>query len=103
MDECRRQGGGDCSFNAGGTSLRGGCVGFAIASWRDRDMDAERTYVVGGSSFRNVVAGDLRSGCEFAAFGGKREDVVVKHSCEIVRIVCAGDATPVAAPTTPGS
>ena len=30
--ECRRQGGGSaCDFNAGGTSMAGGCVGFAMA------------------------------------------------------------------------
>ena len=91
--ECREQGGGsECSFNASGTSLRGGCVGLAMAKWRDRGKDAERTYVVTSSSFRDVVARDLRSGCESDIFAGKQEDTVMEHSCEIVRIMCAGDA-----------
>ena len=90
--ECRGQGGGsDCSFNASGTSLRGGCVGLAIARWRDRDRDPERTYVVTSSSFRNLIAGDLRSGCERDALGGKYEGTVAEHTCEIVRIACAAD------------
>ena len=90
--ECRRQGGGSvCSFNAGGTSMRGGCVGLAIASWRDRGEDPERTYVVTSSSFRDLIARDLRSGCDGHTFGGKHEDTVVEHSCDIVRIVCADD------------
>ena len=103
-DECRRRGGGSmCSFNASGTSLRGGCVGLAMATWRDRGKDAERTYVVTSSSFRNVIAGDLRSGCESTAFGGKHRDKVVEHSCEIVRMVCAGDAIPAAGASAPAS
>ena len=94
VDECRRQGGGNCSFNASSTSLRGGCVGLAMATWRDRDKDAERTYVVTNSSFRDVIAKDLRSACEADIFSGKYEDTVVEHSCEIVRIACAGDTIP---------
>ena len=93
--ECRSQGGGSaCAFDAGGTSLRGGCVGLALAGWRDRDEDPERAYVVTGSSFRNLIAGDLRSGCEREAFGGKREGTVVEHACGIVRIMCADDVAP---------
>ena len=95
VDQCRRQGGGSvCSFNASGTSLRGGCVGLAMAKWRDRGKDAERTYVVTSSSFRNVIARNLRSDCESTALSGKYEDTVVEHSCEIVRVMCAGDTTP---------
>ena len=94
--ECRDQGGGSaCSFDASGTSLRGGCVGLAMATWRDRDKDPERTYVVTSSSFRDLIARDLRAGCESTAFSGKYEDTVVEHSCEIVRIMCAGDTIPV--------
>ena len=96
--KCRRQGGGsECSFNAGGTSLRGGCVGLAIAKWRDRDKDPERTYVVTSSSFRNLIARELRSGCRSSAFGGKHEDTVIEHSCELVQITCAGDVVPATA------
>lgn len=89
--ECEKQGGGNCSFNAAGTSVRGGCVGLAMASWRDRDQDAERTYVVASSSFRELIARDLRSGCRSTALAGKYEDTVLEHSCEIVRVTCAGD------------
>ena len=93
--ECREQGGGSiCSFNASGTSLRGGCVGVAMAKWRDRDKDLERTYVVTSSSFRDLIARDLRSGCERNIFAGKYENTVVDHSCEIVRVMCAGDIVP---------
>ena len=93
--ECRQQGGGSvCNANASGTSMRGGCIGLAMARWRDRDEDPERTYVVTSSSFRNLIARDLRSGCRNAAFGGKYEDTVVEHSCDIVRIMCAGDVGP---------
>ena len=93
--ECRSHGGGSaCAFNASGTSLRGGCVGLAIAEWRDRDEDPERAYVVTNSSFRNLIARDLRSGCRGEAFGGKREGTVVEHSCDIVRIMCADDIAP---------
>ena len=98
--ECRSQGGGiECSSNASGTSIRGGCVGLAIAKWRDRDEDPERTYVVTSSSFPNLIARDLRSGCDRDTFGGKYEDAVVEHSCDIVRIMCAEDV--VAASITP--
>ena len=73
VDECRRQGGGSaCSFNADGTSMRGGCVGLAMAKWRDRDEDSERSYVVRSSSFRDLMTRDLRSGCRSTAFGGRR-------------------------------
>ena len=93
--ECRSQGGGSlCTFNAGGTSMRGGCVGLAVARWRDRDEDAERTYVVTNSTFRNLIARDLRSGCRSEAFGGKHEGTVVEHACDIERIMCAGDVIP---------
>ncbi|MDE0349429.1 MAG: hypothetical protein OXM56_06960 [Gammaproteobacteria bacterium] len=93
--ECRRQGGGNACFsNAEGKSLRGGCVGVAMAKWRDRDEDPERAYVVTGSSFRELVARDLRSRCESTAFSGKYENTVVEHSCDIVRITCAGNAIP---------
>ena len=93
--ECRSQSGGSaCSFDAGGTSLRGGCVGLALAGWRDRGEDPERAYVVTSSSFRNLIARDLRSGCERRAFGGKREGTVVEHACDIVRILCADDVVP---------
>ena len=91
VGECKKQGGGNCSFDAGGTSLRGGCVGLAMATWRDRGKEAERTYVVASSSFRELIARDLRSGCKTTAFGGKYEDAVVEHSCELLRIMCAGD------------
>ena len=75
--ECRSQGGGRlCAFNASGTSMRGGCVGLAMARWRDRDEDPERTYVVTSSSFRNLIAKDLRSACRSQAFGGKHEGTV---------------------------
>ena len=98
--ECRSQGGGSaCAFDAGGTSLRGGCVGLALARWRDRDEDPERAYVVTSSSFPNLIARDLRSGCEREAFGGKRKGTVVEHSCGIVRIMCADDVAPNAAVT----
>ena len=90
--ECRRRGGGSvCSFNASGTSLRGGCVGLAMAEWRDRDQEAERTYVVTSLSFRNLIATSLSSGCRSTAFGGKYEGTVVEHSCEILKIMCASD------------
>ena len=63
--ECRGHGGGIvCSANASGTSMRGGCVGLAMANWRDRDEDPERTYVVTSSTFRNLIARDLRSGSD---------------------------------------
>ena len=59
--ECRKRGGGGfCSFNASGTSPRGGCAGLAMAKWRDRDKDPKRTYVVASSSFRNVISRSLR-------------------------------------------
>ena len=97
VDHCRRQGGGsDCSFNASGTSLQGGCVGLGIASWRDRDEDPERTYVVTSSSFRDLIARDLRTGCEREAFGGKHKDTVVEYACDIVHIQCSADVTPAA-------
>ena len=97
VDERRRQGGGSACFsNAGGKSLRGGCVELAMANWRDRDEDPERTYVVTSSSFRDVIARDLRSGCESAAFAGKYEDTVVEHSCEAVHVMCASDIVPAA-------
>jgi len=90
--ECVGQGGGGhCAFNASGTSLRGGCVGLARASWYDRGEDAERTYVVASSSFRNVIAGQLRSACEVTVFGGKSQDTVVEHSCDVLRVMCAED------------
>ena len=93
--ECRRQGGGSACFSdAVGKSLRGGCVGLAIARWRDRGEDSERTYVVTSSSFRDVIARDLRSGCGTAALAGKYEDTVVERSCEVVRIMCADDVVP---------
>ena len=93
--ECRSQGGGSaCAFDAGGTSLRGGCVGLALAGWRDRGEDPKRAYVVTSSSFRNLIARDLRSGCERQAFGGKREGTVEEHACDIVRIMCADDVAP---------
>ncbi len=89
-DECRRQGGRNACFsNASGKSMRGGCVGLAMATWRDRGEDAERTYVVTSSTFPDVIARNLRSGCERDAFGGKNEGTVVEHACEIERIVCA--------------
>ena len=95
--ECRKQGGGSvCSFNASGTSLRGGCVGLAMAEWRDRDEDPERTYVVASSSFPSLIARDLRSGCRSTALSGKHTGTVVEHSCEIVDITCAGDIVPAA-------
>ena len=92
VGECKKQGGGNCSFNPSGTSLRGGCVGLAMATWRDRGKEAERTYIVASSSFRELIARDLRSGCKITAFSGKYEDTVVEHSCEILRIMCAGDS-----------
>ena len=98
--ECRQQGGGSvCSSNSSGTSMRGGCVGLAMATWRDRDEDPERTYVVTSSSFRNLISRDLRAGCDRETFGGKYHDTVVEHSCDIVRIVCAGEVVP-PTPTT---
>ena len=102
--ECRKQGGGSvCSFNASGTSLRGGCVGLAMAKWRDRDKDAERTYVVTSSSFRDLIGRDLRSGCESTALSGKTENTVVEQSCKIVRIVCAGNKSVADGTSNPGS
>lgn len=98
--ECRTQGGGSACFSgADGKSIRGGCVGLALAKWSDRDRDPARTYVVTSSSFRDVIARDLGSGCDRDIFGGKYEGTVIEHSCEIVRIVCAGDL--VAAAGTP--
>ena len=94
VGECREQGGGACSFNASGTSLRGGCVGLAMAAWRDRDMNSERTYVATSSSFRNLIPGNLRSGCEREILGGKHEEAVAERSCEVLRIVCAGGTSP---------
>lgn len=88
--ECRKQGGGSaCSFNASGTSLRGGCVGLAMARWRDRDKDPERAYVVASSSFRDLIARDLRGHCESRAFGGKYPETVVEQSCDVLRVVCS--------------
>ena len=92
-DECRKQGGGSACFS-NAKSLRGGCVGLAMATWRDRDEDPERAYVVTSSSFRDLIARNLRSGCESTAFSGKYENTVVDHSCDIVQIMCAGDAIP---------
>ena len=103
VGQCKRQGGRNCSFNASSTSLRGGCVGLALATWRDRDMHAERTYVVTSSSFRDLIARDLRSSCESTAFSGKYEDTVVENSCEIVRVVCAGEPIPAVSTSTPAS
>ena len=101
--ECRKQGGGSACFsNASGKSLRGGCVGLAMAKWRDRDEDAERAYVVTSSSFRDLIARDLRSGCESTAFSGKHENTVLEHSCEIVQIMCAGRAVPADGFSDPG-
>ena len=60
-----------------------------MATWRDRDEDAERTYVVTTSTSPNLIARDLKSGCERDAFGGKHEGTVVEYACEIERIVCA--------------
>ena len=97
--ECRRQSGGSaCGFKASGTSMPGGCVGLAIANWRDRGEAPARTYVVATSSFRNRIDGELRAGCDGATFPGKHEDTVVEHSCDIVRTMCAEDA---AAAVTP--
>ena len=42
------------------------------------------------SSFRDVIARDLRSGCDRDIFSGQYEDMVVEHSCKIVRIACGG-------------
>lgn len=96
--ECRRNGGGTACFsNASGKSMRGGCVGLAMAKLRDRGEDPERTYVVTSSSFRHLIAKELRSGCQSTAFGGKYENTVIEHSCEIVEIMCAGGLVP----TTP--
>ena len=90
--ECRKRGGGGvCSFNASGTSLRGGCVGLAMAKWRDEGKDQERTYIVTSSSFRDLIDSRLRSDCESTAFGGKYHESVVEHSCQIVDIMCAED------------
>ena len=89
--ECVGQGGGQCAFDAGGTSLRGGCVGLAMATWRDGGEDAERTYVVTSSSFRDVVARQLRSACEATVFGRKSQGAVVEHSCDLLRVMCAED------------
>ena len=94
IEACRLQGGTNCLFNASGTSLRGGCVGLAVAAWRDRDTNAKRTYVVTSSSFRNLIPGNLRSGCEREILGGKRKEAVAEHSCEVLRIVCAGNDSP---------
>ena len=95
VDACRRQGGRSACFSgADGKSLRGACVGVAIAKWRDRDKDAERTYVVTSSSFRDLIANNLRSGCGSAALAGKYEETVVERSCEIVRVICAADLVP---------
>ena len=66
----------------------------ALATWRDRDKDDERTYVVTRSSFRDLIAGDLRSGCRATAFGGKHEDTVVEYACDILRVMCSGDVVP---------
>ena len=74
-----------------------------MATWRDRDMEEERTYVVTSSSFRDVIARDLRSGCESHILSGKHEDTVVEHSCKVVRIICAGDTIPAAVTPTPAS
>ena len=101
--ECHKHGGRECFSNANGKSLRGGCVGLAIAKWRDRDEDPERAYVVTSSSFRELIARDLRSGCESTAFGGKHENTVVEHFCEIVQILCAGRAVPAEDVFDPGS
>lgn len=90
--ECRRQGGGDaCGHTATGKSLRGGCVGVAMARWRDRGKDPERAYVVASSLFRDLIARDLRGHCESTAFGGKYKETVVEHSCDVLRVMCAGD------------
>ena len=97
VQACHAQGGGSgCFSGADGKSLRGACVGVAIAKWRDRDEDPERTYVATSSSFRDVIARDLRSGCEGAAFAGKYEETVVEHSCEMVHVMCASDIVPAA-------
>ena len=104
VDECRKHGGGSACFsNASGKSLRGGCVGLAMAKWRDRGEDSERAYVVTSSSFRDLVAPDLSSGCESTAFSGKYENTVVEHSCEIVQVMCAEEAGPVVGTSDTGS
>ena len=74
--------------------------GLAMAKWRDRDEDPERTYVVTSSSFRNLIATDLRSACKNTALSGKYEGTVLEHSCEIVDVMCASDI--VLAAVTPG-
>ena len=101
VDACEAQGGEHCSFNAAGTSLRGGCVGLATASWRDRGMDAQRAYVVTSSSFRDLIARDLRSGCEAEIFAGKPDGTVAEHACDVVTVMCAGDALPANAAPDP--
>ena len=69
--------------------------------WRDRDKDPERTHVETRSSFRDLMARDLRPGCGRDTFGGNysHEDTVVEQSCDVLRIMCAGDV--VAAAVTP--
>ena len=89
--ECKRQGGDICSSDATGQSLRGGCVGLALAKWRDRDKDGERAYLATGSSFREHITDDLKSACRRKTFGGKHRDTVVEHSCDVLRVVCADD------------
>ena len=90
--ECQKRGGGaTCGYTANGTSLRGGCVGVALARWRDQGKDPERAYVVASSSFRDLIARDLVGNCESTAFGGKYRETVVEQSCEVLRVICAED------------
>ena len=99
--ECERQGGEHCSYNASGVSMRGGCVGLAIARWRDRDEELEqRTYLTTSSSFREHIDNDLEGDCRSAIFAGKYRDTVAEHSCEVVRVTCAADiGKPLASPS----
>lgn len=100
--ECARQGGAECTYTAAGQSMRGGCVGLALASWRDEGESRERAYVTASSSFRNLIARQLRSACSVSVFGGKRREAVAEHGCEVVRVLCAEDigAAPQAAAET---
>ena len=88
--QCKEQGGDRCSSSA--MSMRGACVGLAMAKWRDKDADrGRRAYLANSSSFRDAIADGLELACDSMAFGGKPEGTVIEHSCEIIRVVCADD------------
>ena len=98
---CRRQGGENCFYTASGQSMRGGCVGIAVAGWRDQEREPTRAYLTASSNIREVIARDLRGACSVAVFAGKPRERVVEHSCEVIEILCAEDVDAATVASTP--